>query len=63
VLSNVSIGYRGSLQIVCVPTGSVWSLTLSDVTIVRAPRTYSDGANFGSYPDWWHSRKPQPVLR
>jgi hypothetical protein len=30
MLVNGSVGYSGQLQVVAVPTGSVWSLTLAD---------------------------------
>jgi hypothetical protein len=34
---NASIGYTGDLEVQCMPKGSTWSLTLSDVPNVRAP--------------------------
>jgi hypothetical protein len=39
VLRDASLGFRGSLQIICVPKGSTWELTLSDVPVVRQPST------------------------
>ena len=52
-----SIAYVGDLQVVCVPKGSTWSLTLSDTPIIRPPRD-SDKANYGDFPSWRHSQKP-----
>jgi hypothetical protein len=57
---GASIGYRGDLKVVCVPKGSVWSVTLSDVPVDRPPFVNRDGANFGSYPDWRHGVRPSP---
>ena len=39
VLSNASVGYRGELMIVCVPKGSVWEISLSDVPYKAVPAT------------------------
>ena len=36
---GASVPYRGELRVLCVPKGSVWELTLSDVPFVRAPAT------------------------
>ena len=52
-----SIAFRGALKVVCVPKGSTWSVTLSDVPVDRPPRD-SDKGNFGDYPSWRHSRRP-----
>jgi hypothetical protein len=46
VLNNASVGYRGDLTIVCVPKGSVWEITLSDIPYVRVPVTAAE---------WWSS--------
>jgi hypothetical protein len=49
MIVNGSLGYAGGLTIVGVPRGSVWSLTLSDAPVVRAPSTPSwnfSGANY-----------------
>ena len=32
------MGYRGDLVVVCVPRGSTWSLTLSDVALSQKER-------------------------
>jgi hypothetical protein len=37
VLANASIGYAGGLEIVAVPKGSTWALTLSDAPTLRRP--------------------------
>ena len=51
VLVNASVGYRGALMVVCVPRGSIWELSLSDIPYVRAPVT-----------GWWNSlAAPKPV--
>ena len=55
--TGASYGYHGELRVVAVPKGSTWSVTLSDAPVSRPPRD-SDKANFGSYPDWRHSRRP-----
>jgi hypothetical protein len=47
VWANASVAYTGELEVVCVPKGSTWSLQLSDVPNVRAPRD----AGFGAYAD------------
>lgn len=61
LLTNSSLFYRGTLVIVCVPRGSVWAVSLSDIPIAPLPRTNSDGANFGSYPDYRHG-VGRPIL-
>ena len=35
VLANASVPYLGDLEIICVPRGSIWSITLSDAPFVR----------------------------
>jgi hypothetical protein len=40
VWSNASVGYRGNLTIVCVPKGSVWEITLSDVPFVKTVESF-----------------------
>jgi hypothetical protein len=52
-----SLGYRGRLRVVAVPRSSVWSLTLSDVPVVRTPSPTLPG-NWGDYPSYRHSRPP-----
>jgi hypothetical protein len=37
VMGDASIDYAGDLEIVCVPKGSTWTITLSDVPNPRAP--------------------------
>ena len=37
VLESASIGYRGELVVVCVPKGSVWEISLSDIPYVPPP--------------------------
>jgi hypothetical protein len=61
-IQNNGFPYRGALVVVAVPRGSEWSLTLSGVPVVRAPRSYSDGANFRSYPDNRHGVGQPPFL-
>jgi hypothetical protein len=61
VCQNASFGYLGRLRVVCVQRGSVWALTLSDVPVDRPPRRNTDGANFGSFPDWRHG-VGRPIL-
>jgi hypothetical protein len=39
VLESASLGYRGELMIVCVPKGSVWEISLSDIPYKAAPAT------------------------
>jgi hypothetical protein len=56
---NGSIAYHGQLQIVCVPRGSTFSVTLSDVENPRTPSSLPSG-NWGSYPDWRHGVGPLP---
>lgn len=34
---NASVGFKGQLMVVCVPRGSTWSLTLSDVPNLKTP--------------------------
>ena len=52
-----SYGYAGELKVICVPKGSTWQVVLSDAPVTRPPRDF-DCANYGSYPDWRHSRRP-----
>jgi hypothetical protein len=54
VLNNASVSYPGELTVVCVPKGSVWEITLSDIPYVRAPVTAAE---------WWSSLtgKSKPV--
>ena len=40
VLLNRSLPYAGDLQIVCVPRGSTWSITLSDIPYIPPPPTW-----------------------
>jgi hypothetical protein len=40
VLINASVGYRGDLTVVCVPKGSVWQITLSDVPFVKTVESF-----------------------
>ena len=40
VLTNASIGYRGELMVVCVPKGSVWEISLSDVPFVKTVESF-----------------------
>jgi hypothetical protein len=47
-LANSSIRYFGELQVVAIPKGSVWSLTLSDTPNVRAPPTALRRVPFGN---------------
>jgi hypothetical protein len=42
VLISASIGYWGELQIICIPKGSVWEITLSDVPYKAAPVNWLD---------------------
>jgi hypothetical protein len=42
VWSNASVGYRGELMVVCVPRGSIWELSLSDVPFKVAPVNWFD---------------------
>ena len=59
---NSSISYRGALEVVCVPRGSTWSLTLSDVPNVRAPEPVGwRGVPFGDKPNTLSL--PLPLLR
>jgi hypothetical protein len=43
LIQNHSLAYRGALEVVCVPKGSEWSLTLSDVPNPRAPTRIGPG--------------------
>jgi hypothetical protein len=54
VLNNASVSYPGELQIICIPRGSVWEITLSDIPYVRAPVTAAE---------WWNglTGKSRPV--
>ena len=64
MIVNSSIGYRGEMVVTCVPRGSAWSLTLSDVRNRRpAPATpgWALSGAFGDYPSYRHSR-PAPLL-
>jgi hypothetical protein len=63
LISNASFPYAGRLIVQCIPKGSTWSVTLSDVPNVRAPaRTpgWAPNGAFGSYPDWRHGVGPGP---
>jgi hypothetical protein len=42
VLISASVSYPGELIVVCVPKGSVWEITLSDIPYVRAPVTAAE---------------------
>ena len=57
VLTSASVSYPGELQIICIPKGSVWEITLSDIPYVPPPP---------SLP-WWsqinQKRELEPVLR
>jgi hypothetical protein len=48
VMGDASIDYAGDLEIVCVPKGSTWTITLSDVPNPRAPLPT---------PGWAHARR------
>jgi hypothetical protein len=50
---DASIHYRGDLKVLCVPRGSVWEVTLSDVPVVRAP----------AQPWWNFDPNARPVYR
>jgi hypothetical protein len=70
LIQNQSLGYRGNLIVVCVPRGSQFSITLSDVENPRAPSANYNGDNYGSFPDWRHTadwprppREAERVLR
>jgi hypothetical protein len=43
LITNQSLDYHGRLVVECVPKGSTWSLTLSDVPIFRAPAERGGG--------------------
>lgn len=45
-LINSSIRYRGDLVVVAIPRGSEWSVTLSDVPVVRASPSASGWATW-----------------
>jgi hypothetical protein len=55
VLVSASIGYRGELQIICVPKGSVWEIQLSDIPFVKTVES------FDSYIARISGREPVPV--
>ena len=63
MLINGSLGYRGDLIVVGVPKGSVWSLSLSDVPIVRAPHSNIGLHNFSgsNYQPVNPPAEPKPV--
>jgi hypothetical protein len=61
LLTDGNLPFRGDLTIVCLPRGSVWEVSVSDTPNVRAPRPYSDGANFGDYPSYRHG-VGRPIL-
>jgi hypothetical protein len=46
LVSNQSLSYRGDLQIICVPRGAVFELTLSDIpydrTLLRTPANLAE---------------------
>ena len=42
VLLSASIGYWGELQIICIPKGSVWEITLSDVPFVKTVESFDN---------------------
>jgi hypothetical protein len=44
---NQSLRYRGQLIVQCVPRGSIWSLTLSDIPVVRSAEAAQWWANIG----------------
>jgi hypothetical protein len=58
MVSNGNLPYRGDLIVQCVPRGSTWTLTLSDISNLRAPAP-PDGVPFGSYPDYRHGAPPR----
>jgi hypothetical protein len=63
LISNASFPYAGRLRIICVPKGSAWSVTLSDVPTVRAPSAtpgWAPSGMWGSYPDYRHGVRPGP---
>lgn len=62
VMGNASIDYRGDLIVACVPRGSTWSVTLSDVPNPSAPLAtpgwapgcqFAGGFGFKHIPPWW----------
>ena len=57
---NSSLSYRGALEVVCVPKGSQWSLTLSDVPNPRAPTRVGPGGPhvFNQADGSWGGHKP-----
>jgi hypothetical protein len=66
-LINASIRFYGELQLVCVPLGSEWELTLSDVFV--QPRLPLRSGMWTNYPSYKHSaartrqkaRAPKPL--
>ena len=58
LIVNHSLQFRGRLVVQCVPRGAVYQLSISDVPVSRLPRSNVDGANFGDFPSWRHSRRP-----
>jgi hypothetical protein len=38
LIANHSLSYRGDLKVVCVPRGSTWSITLSDIALSKQER-------------------------
>jgi hypothetical protein len=38
LIANHSLGYRGELVVMCVPRGSQWSITVSDVALSKKER-------------------------
>jgi hypothetical protein len=38
LIQNHSLAYHGDLKVVCVPRGSTWSITLSDVALSKQER-------------------------
>ena len=49
--TNANIGYRGGLEVVCVPRGSQWSLTISDIPNQRSAPATSGWAPTGAFGD------------
>jgi hypothetical protein len=66
MIENASISYRDALQVVCIPRGSIWSITLSDQPNLRQPTpsgAFGDGDGFKPVPSWWQSPADrQPVM-
>jgi hypothetical protein len=46
---GASIGYRGELKVICVPRGSEWSVTLSDVPVPRPPYVNRDVSGLAAH--------------